>query len=60
LRKDVSNFTTKVIDLVSHPNFFVKKLCLYIIDYLGLVKRDEMILLYNSINKVFDFVNSGC
>jgi hypothetical protein len=52
MRRDVKNFITKVIDLVSHPNFFVKKLCLYIIEYIGLTKRDEMILLYNSINKV--------
>ena len=39
------------INLFLKDNYFIKKLCLNIFDYLGLKNRDELILLYNLINK---------
>ena len=50
--KDTSKFTPRIIDLFIKNNLFIKKVCLYIIDYLALAKKYELILIFNAINKV--------
>jgi len=56
--KDASKFTPRIIDLFIKNNFFIKKICLYIIDYLSLSKKYELILIFNAINKVnYSYIN---
>ena len=53
LGKDISKYTVRVIELYPKKIFFIKKLCLHIIEHLSLKKRDELLLLHNTIVKGF-------
>lgn len=53
LGKDISKFTVRIIELYPRNILFIKKLCLHIIEHLSLKKRNELLLLHNSIVKGF-------
>jgi vesicle coat complex subunit len=53
LGKDISKFTVRIIELYPKNIVYIKKLCLHIIEHLSLKKRNELLLLHNSIVKGF-------
>lgn len=53
LGKDISKYTVRVIELYPRNITFIKKLSLHIIEHLSLKKRNELLLLHNSIVKGF-------
>ena len=62
--KDISIYIPRVLDIfVINNDYYIKCLCLNIIDYITLNKREELILLYNAISKLshnIDPINRMC
>ena len=63
-QKDINIYIPRVLDIfVISNDYYIKCLCLNIIDYITLIKREELILLYNVIGKLshnIDPVNRMC
>ncbi len=52
-KKDISIYIPRVLDIyVIYKEYYIKSLCLEIIDNITLINRDELILLYNVIGKL--------
>ena len=62
--KDISIYIPRVLDIfVINNDYYIKCLCLNIIDYITLNKREELILFYNAISKLshnIDPINRMC
>ena len=48
--KDISKFLFKIIQLLTHTNNYINKLCLYLIHFLSDEKQDIIILIFNYID----------
>ena len=63
-QKDINIYIPRVLDIfVINNDYYIKCLCLNIIDNITLVKREELILLYNVIGKLshnIDPINRMC
>jgi vesicle coat complex subunit len=53
LGKDISKYTVRIIELYPRNSFYIKKLVLHIVEHLSLKKKNELLLLHNSVVKGF-------